>query len=180
MPGKIILPVNYPKHEGNIIFLAGPVMSAPRWQNESIKRIKKLDSDVNIACPSYEIEDEYIGDNFLGFDELPLNYDNCWPEVDWQMHYLEEAFTKGCLLFWLAREINHQCSYPYAQGTRSELFSKLNSEGNLVLGIEDGFSGDKYTRYYFNKKRSETPIFSTLKETCQAAVDLARKNRKHF
>ena len=174
---KIILPVNYPEIEGNLIFLAGPVIGAPRWQNEAIRIIQNLDSEVNIACPSYELDRKYFKDFLVHVEDCPRRAYEEWPEVDWQMHYLEEAFTKGCLLFWLADEEEHHCSYPYAQGSRAELFGKLTRKGNLVLGIERGFSGDEYTEYYFRKNRPETPIFSSLENTCEAAVEIARKNR---
>ncbi|HJX50200.1 MAG TPA: hypothetical protein VJ438_01930, partial [Candidatus Nanoarchaeia archaeon] len=100
--------------------------------------------------------------------------------VDWQMHYIEEAFNKGCLLFWLAEEEKHCCEYPYAQGSRAELFGKLTRKGNLVLGIERGFPGDEYIVYYFRKNRPETPIFSSLGKTCEKAIEIARKNRNEY
>ncbi|MGV8151603.1 MAG: hypothetical protein ACP5OG_00845 [Candidatus Nanoarchaeia archaeon] len=180
--GKIILPIDYPKIMGNIIFLAGPIIAAPKWQNNAIKIIQRLNPRANIACPTYNIDEKYFKDHWNNIEDLPIDYDNCWPELDWQMHYIDEAFNKGCLMFWLAKEEKHNCNYSYAQGTRIELFSHLYKQGNIALGIDYNFGNTYYQRefseYYFKKKRPEIPIYRTLEETCKAAVEIANKNKE--
>ena len=60
---KIILPPNYREFDEPLIFLAGPIKGAPRWQNEAIKILEKLSSEIVIASPSWRIDEKYFGDN---------------------------------------------------------------------------------------------------------------------
>lgn len=78
----------------------------------------------------------------------------------------------------MAKEKDHICDRAYAQTTRAELFEwKMRHErdrANLVIGIEDGFSGAKYIKQKFSEDCPEVPIYDQLEHTCLKAVDLTK------
>jgi hypothetical protein len=181
MTGKVILPINYPDMAGKVIFLAGPIVGAPKWHNNTINIIKELDSKINIICPSYHcnVDEKYWKDN-TNKVESTCRYKNYWPEVEWQFFYRDLAFKCGCELFWLPKEQEHNCYYPYAMTTRAELFSRFNSKGNICIGIQEYFSGGDYIKYSFEKYHPEIQISSELEKTCEIAVEIANQTKPDF
>ena len=58
-----------------------------------------------------------------------------------------QAARQGAILFWLAKEHLHFCDRAYAQTTRFELGEWLNAApASVVVGIEPGFSGERYIK----------------------------------
>lgn len=106
MKGKVIIPPDYETYSGKLIFLAGPIQGAQRWQDEAIKEIQENAPEMNIANPRRD----YLNEKFV-FDK----------QVDWETIYLNEAAKNGVILFWLAKEFEHACTRAYAQTTRFEL-----------------------------------------------------------
>ncbi len=161
---RLILPPKYPKTDGPIIFLAGPIQGAFEWQSCAAEYINYLDPLLWIASPRR-------GKIKLG-DVVVFN-----EQVDWETHFLNRAATEGVILFWLAKEYSHACGRPYAQTTRFELAEwKVKHERDVVklaLGIESGFSNENYIRRRFNQDCPEILIQRTLEETCREAVLLA-------
>lgn len=94
----------------------------------------------------------------------------------WERFYREKAAENGVHLFWLAKEIEHDCNRAYAQTTRFEIAESLmlhlhsKYPVKLVVGMEEGFSGAKYIRYVLEQEW-EIPIFDNLADTCQSAVE---------
>lgn len=97
-------------------------------------------------------------------------------QVDWETRYLNEAAKKGLILFWLAKEAEHDNKRSYAQTSRFELAEwKVKHERDgvkLVLGIEDGFTGAQYIRHRFSQDCPEIPILDSLEKTCEKAVKM--------
>ena len=102
-------------------------------------------------------------------------------QVDWEHHYLAAAGEDGVILFWLARELKHNCKRVYAQTTRFELGEQVARSGlsgiKVAVGIEDGFSNARYIKRTLSKKYPQIPICGGLEETCDAAIKLAREKR---
>src|SRR6516225_6635384 len=102
----VITPPDYRDIVGPLVFLAGPIQGAPLWQHEAIRLIAQISPTLHIANPRRD----------HSLDEFAYDL-----QVDWETHYLKRASADGVILFWLARETDHDCSRAYAQTTRFEL-----------------------------------------------------------
>lgn len=158
---SLIFPPDYPEHELPHIFLAGPIQGTWDWQEAAIKILQKSEISFAIASPRKEYLDKTFDYN---------------AQVDWETHHLQKAGQNGVILFWLAREQEHFPERAYAQTSRFELAEwkmKHQQEGiNLVLGIEEGFSGARYIRRRFGQDCPDIQIQDTLEDTCQEALKL--------
>lgn len=158
---------------GPLIFLAGPIQGTGDWQSKAVEIIHGQNPEITIANPRrprFDIND-------------PREYDN---QVDWETLHLKQAVNEnGVIMFWLARETEHDHKRAYAQTTRAELFEKKMEHqyngARLVIGIQriwspekkawtDAFSGSKYIRRRFEQDCPDVPILDTLKEACIVAV----------
>lgn len=166
MIGKLLLPPKYEQIDGPLIFLAGPIQGATRWQDTAIKLINSYSSQVNIASPRRN--EEYRKGDFT-----PDRYNE---QVDWETFHLRRAAEDGAILFWLTKEAEHRCERAYAQTSRFELGEwKIRHERDkikLALGIEDGFTNRRYITRRFSQDCPNITIFSSLEETCREAVRL--------
>lgn len=156
----IITPPDYRELEGALVFLAGPIQGAEDWQRIAIELISKGNPALNIASP----RGDYSGRQF--------DYNT---QVDWETHYLNQAAKSGAILFWLAKEKEHMCDRAYAQTTRFELgewLTKYHFDRNLKLslGIEPGFSGERYIRRRIGQDNPEIMICSTLEDVCRDVI----------
>ena len=163
---ELILPPKYlDEYKHPVIFLAGPIQGAYDWQKQAIDILKKSSKDLYIASPRRGIAKK--GD----FSTEMYN-----EQVDWETFHLRKAGKNGAVLFWLAKEADHKCYRAYAQTTRFELAEwKLRHErdsSNLVIGIEEGFTGAKYIRRRISQDCPEVHICSSLEETCEKAINL--------
>jgi len=147
-------------NEQPCVFLAGPIQGAPNWQEEAIKYFKKEINGIWIACPRdmAEWHGDYNG------------------QVDWETRYLHAAAHHGVILFWLAKEKEHTCDRAYGQTSRFELGEWFGKSRALhakyfVLGIEEGFTNERYIRRRFEQTFPDEEIHSSLEDTCQAAVN---------
>ncbi len=168
---KIIIPPTYlQKTDASVIFLAGPIQGTNDWQSKAIEFIKSRDSGLYITSPRRNVDRKHCRDNFS--DEM---YNE---QIDWETYHLRKAGETGAILFWLAKEFEHCCSRAYAQTTRFELGEwKVHHErdgANLVIGIEDGYTGAKYIRRRLLQDCPDVTICSILEETCDEAIKLAR------
>ncbi|OHB21437.1 MAG: hypothetical protein A2939_00935 [Parcubacteria group bacterium RIFCSPLOWO2_01_FULL_48_18] len=162
---KILKPPHYEEVDHPLIFLGGPIQGAPDWQAVAIDLFRNI-PDIVVASPRRE-------------GELPKYlYDE---QVNWEHHYLDEAAKRGITLFWLAKEIHHICDRAYAQTTRFELgeaVSRHRLEGiKIVVGIEEGFSNQRYLVKTISKKASDIPLCATLEHTCSRALELLQLAR---
>ena len=153
-----------------LLFLAGPIQGADDWQKKAIEYLLSKDSHIYIASPRRDF------DLHTDFSEIMYN-----EQVDWETFHLRRVANKGVIMFWLAREYKHKCERAYAQTSRVELgeWKVLHERDNvnLVVGIEDGFTGAKYIRRRFSQDCPNVPICSSLEETCHQALGLIEYNK---
>ncbi len=156
---KVLFPPVIETTNTPVIFLAGPIQGALDWQSEAARIIHMIDPTIVIACPRRE----YIDGDFV--------YEK---QVDWETEYLGRAGKDGLIMFWLAKEHEHNCERAYAQTTRFELAEwkmKHQLQGaKLVVGIEEGFTNARYIRRRFGQDCPEVSICDTLEGTCEMAV----------
>jgi len=168
MTDNIIIPPNYLKKINKpLIFLAGPIQGAHTWQDDAIKMINESAPELYIANPRREINIEH------DFSTEMYN-----KQVDWESYHLKKAGKKGAIMFWLAKESKHLCERAYAQTSRFELGEwKTKHEKNkaqIVVGIEEGFTGSKYIIRRLSQDCPNIPICHTLEQTCKEAIRLAK------
>jgi hypothetical protein len=163
--GNIIVPPTRIPLTGSLIFLVGPIKGASDWQKYAIQYLAAR-TDATIASPRRpdysESED---------FDEEKFN-----EQTDWEHDHLYYAARHGVTLAWLARHTEIIPGRAHAQTTRYELgeAATLNRVFGirLVVGIEKGFSGERYLRRTMGKKNPNVCIFSDLTQTCEEAIKL--------
>ncbi len=161
MSGKVVQPPDIITLSEPTIFLAGPIQGALDWQASATELIHKLSPKTNIANPRRE----YLDGEFVYAKQ-----------VDWETHFLNLASRNGVILFWLAKEHTHNPERAYAQTTRFELAEwKVKHERDgvkLALGIEPGFSNERYIRRRFEQDCPGMTVSATLEATCKDAVRL--------
>lgn len=145
------------------LFLAGPIQGAADWQEEAYQHLsrlwKPLDGILTVSNPRRK-------------DNNQFQYTQ---QVDWESLHLKLAAEQGVILFWLAKEQDHYCDRAYAQTTRFELGEWLGKKpGSVIIGIEDGYTGAKYVKHRVLHDWPEVKIYSSLADTCEAAVQKAR------
>lgn len=163
----VLIPPEIIEAQGPVVFLAGPIQGAQDWQSEAINIIQTIDPAIIIASPRRQSLDD-------AFDP--------GKQIDWETHYLRRAGKNGVILFWLAKEFEHDPARAYAQTSRFELAEwKVRHEcdgAKLVIGIEKGFTGAKYIKRRFSQDCSEVPILDSLEDTCRKALELLRELSK--
>lgn len=146
------------------IFLAGPIQGTHDWQAEAIEYISVLAPEIAIASPRRD----YMDAEFV--------YAN---QVNWETKHLERAGFAGAILFWLAKERDHNCDRSYAQTTRFELAEWITRHqlqgAKICVGIEPDYSGARYVRHRLASLPG-IPLCESLEETCQAVVGLASRS----
>ncbi len=168
MTAEVIIVPFHKEVSGPVIFLAGPIQGAPNWQANAVDYMKSRSSDIHIASPR--------GD----YSAIKFNYD---AQIDWETKYLNRASQEGVLLFWLAKEDKHDCNRAYAQTTRYELAEwitkhQYNKNIRLSVGIEPGFTGERYIRKRIGQDCPQINIHSSLEETCDNALLLLKSSMK--
>lgn len=162
MPRLVIHPPEYPVIEGPLVFLAGPIQGAPDWQAEAARLLGALAPALHVASPRRKY--------------LPGEFDYA-AQVDWETHHLRRAAAGGVILFWLAREVVPAPGRAYAQTTRFELAEwKVRHErdgARLAVGVEAGFTGERYVRRRFAQDCPGVELCGSLEETCRRAAALA-------
>lgn len=153
---------------GPLVFLAGPITGAPDWQSRAIALIRAADAELFIASPrrAVEREGDFTEDMYL-------------EQVAWEHRHLARAAEDGVTLFWLAKESRHVCDRAYAQTTRFELGEAVTvhrfTGAKVVVGIEPGFTNERYIRKTLASKTPGIVLLGTIEETCAAAIRLARE-----
>ncbi len=171
--GGVIIPKKYVATiEEPLIFLAGPCVGAPNWQDIAINTILSKNGNVTIASPRWGIRESisrYI---------LPGN-DAYFPRSRaWERHYLEMASKTGALLFWLPGETEHACEKVYGAMTRLELGQwmtryRADNSVRICIGTDGKFSEFDTIKHDLSLDCPEITIKNTLEETCLEALRLA-------
>lgn len=164
----IIFPPIYPKQldDAPMVFLAGPIQGAPMWQETAIRRLSRK-SSCHIACPRHGIG------GFAADYEYDMDSSE-FAQYDWETHFLNRTATNGVILFWLAKEEYHVPGRSYGQTTRQELFEwkerMMNGKGRIVLGIEKGWTGERYIRRRLSQDLPELRVHTSLDGTLKEAL----------
>jgi hypothetical protein len=169
IPKIYVKDINYP-----IIFLAGPIRSAPNWQDKAIKYIISKDPNIIIASPRRGIRDN-ISPYIITGDE------NYFPrQRAWERHYLDVATSNGAIMFWLPFEEEHNCNKVYGAMTRFELglvlgWYKYNKEISFCIGTDNDFSEFDIMNYDLKLDAPLKEIQYSLEKTCDKAIELANQ-----
>jgi hypothetical protein len=143
-----------------IIFLAGPIQGAQYWQMEAARLIHAQKPEIVVASPRRPI-----------MPDPTFNYDE---QVKWESEYLKRAGENGVILFWLAKEKERIEGRQYAQTTRHEIAEWMVKHqifgSKIVVGIEEGFMGDRYIRHRLASDCPTVLVHSNLADLCADAV----------
>jgi len=151
-----------------VIFLAGPIIGTYDWQQQAIANLQSLAvvhriNNLHIASPRRLDKRSDSDFSKSMFDE----------QVDWETFYLNRAAAKrGVILFWLAKEIEHDCHRVFAQTTRFELGEwKTKHEHNpkihITIGVEPGFTGYLYMNRRIQQDCKDIEIMYSLEDECE-------------
>lgn len=155
--------------DSHTIFLAGPILGSWDWQeaaNEYLTELSLNDTtDIHInVCNPRRPEFKSITD----FDDAMF-----YGQVDWEHVHLNLAKNNGVTLFWLANKTVIIPNRNYCLTTLFELGEAIgiseHQTNNLVVGIEPGFTNEKYLKYTIELKSPDSIVLDDLKETCMAA-----------
>lgn len=159
-----------PNHGLNI-FLAGPILGTGDWQNEAgeiLTRLAGMDLDparhINVFNPR---RPEFT-------DLKDFSDDTFYEQVDWEHEHLARTKALGIMVFWLA---NKTIEMPHRNFGLTTLFElgeaiathAISGTNPIVVGIEPGFTNEKYLRYTIEKKAPNVTLTSDLEATCMAA-----------
>ena len=178
--GQVIIPKVYVKDEDisyPLIFLMGPIRSAPKWHDEAISILFDKRDNITIASPHREVSFEvkkYM--NFQGDTSF-------FPrQRAWERHYLKIASKNGCILCWLPGEDKHDCSKSYGVMTRIELGQimrdcKYNPSTKFCVGTDGKFSEFHTILYDLEQDIPDIKICNSLEETCALALQIASSTK---
>jgi hypothetical protein len=173
----IILPKTHIEHlDKPLIFLAGPIRSAPEWHDEAIDMIFSREQDIIIASPQRHVKntlEKYILINNTLSDYFPR-------QRAWERHYLDIASRTGAILFWLPGEARHDCKKIYGAMTRIELGQWMtnyrhNNSLRICIGSDGTFPELDTIKYDLSLDAPDIPIKESLEETCLEAIQLVRQ-----
>ena len=172
---EVIIPKTYVKDIGvPIIFLAGPIRSAPAWHDSAIESILLLSRHQNITIAS---PNEKVGDGIK--PHLIAGDDDRFPrQRAWERYYLDLASKTGAIMFWLPGEESHSCQKAYGAMTRIELGQWMTNYRHdrsvrMCIGSDGKFSELDTIRYDLSIDAPDKKIFGSLEETCFEAVRIA-------
>jgi hypothetical protein len=171
----IILPKTYIEHlDKPLIFLAGPIRSAPEWRDKAIDMIFSREQDIIIASPQRGVKDaleKYV---------LTCNIPYFPRQRAWERHYLDIASRTGAILFWLPGEAQHNCKKVYGAMTRIELGQWMTNYRHdnslrICIGSDGNFPELDAIKYDLSLDAPNIPIKESLEETCLEAIRLVKQ-----
>lgn len=148
-----------------LIFLAGPIRSAPKWHKEAIEYLVSKEENFTIASPHRP------GGKIFPSKKFPR-------QREWERHYLKIAKKDGCVMFWLPGEEEHDCNKVYGAMSRFELgqmftYFELDNSTNFCIGSDGKFPEIHTIEYDLTLNAPNKKIFSTLEKTCDEALRIA-------
>jgi hypothetical protein len=170
---QIIIPNRYVKNINTpLIFLAGPIMSAPNWQDEAIKILLSKNFNLTIASPRRGIRDDIAKYVLEGESNYFLR------QRGWERHYLDLASKTGAIMFWLPGEEKHDCNKVYGAITRLELGQwmtrySFDNSVRFCVGSDGKFPELNTNAYDLKIDAPDKQIKWSLEETCEEALRLA-------
>lgn len=162
------------------IFLAGPILGAGDWQSEADVHIRNFAAKANVSNLSIFNPRRPEFTDLKDFDDTTF-----YQQVDWEHTHLASAHNQGVRLFWLAKQTIPMPHRSYGLTTMFELGEAIgdiiaksqNPASKIIVGIEEGFTNEKYLRYTIAKKSPTVILASTLKETCQQTINWIKQQR---
>ena len=171
--GQIITAKTYVENlEDPLIFLAGPIGSAPPWHEQAIDYLFYKEPNLNIASPKSSLANWHEYDHAVGIEEYFHR------QRAWEWRYMEIASKEGAILFWLPKEERHRCHKVYGATTRVELGQwmtrySMDNDIRLCIGGENWFPEFSTIRYDIELHAPDMTVHKTIKETCDEALRLA-------
>lgn len=155
-----------------LIYLAGPVRCAPKWQDEAIEVLVEAPHKVVIATPTTEVKESLK--RYL----MPGDKTHFERQRAWERHYLDIASRNGAIMFWLPGAEHHDCAKVYGVMTRLELGQWLtrhmhDKSVRLCIGTDGRFPEFDTIKYDISQDAPELEIKRSLKETCLEALRLS-------
>lgn len=171
MANLIIPKTRFNDIKSPLVFLAGPIRSAPNWQDTAIEFILSKNQEVVIASPRSEIGRKLRQHLLSSNEEFPRRR-------AWERYYLDLASKTGAIMFWLPGEEAHNCQKTYGAMTRFELGQWATNYKNdksigLCFGSDGEFSELHTIKYDLSLDAPDKEIFGTLEATCNEAIRLA-------
>lgn len=172
--GKVIIPKSYVEVTEPLIFLAGPIRSAPNWQDDAIEYLLSQNPGIVVANPWRGVRDG-LAQYVIEGDETYFSRQRAW-----ERHYLDIASRTGAIMFWLPGEEKHNCEKVYGAMTRVEIGQWMTNyrHDNTVrfcVGGDGRFPELHTIKYDLEIDAPEKNICSTLEETCDEALRLANR-----
>jgi len=143
------------------VFLAGPIQGAPEWQQYFIDKVKESYTDNTVI--------QILNPRRTEFNKEKFVYEQ---QVDWETNSLNSA---DIIVFWLCNEVEHIEGRDYAQTSRFEIgewvakICECGSPKKIIIGIEDGFKGDRYIKYRTSK--FGIPIYNNLDDIINEVIN---------
>ena len=98
-----------------VVFLAGPIHGAPRWQVEAFELIRGRDEDVVVASPRRFRSHEHSR------WKATATLGHFHRQRAWERHYMDLAALQGAILFWLPGPAGSLDGMVYGATTRYEI-----------------------------------------------------------
>lgn len=158
------------------VFLVGPILGTWEWQEYAKKRLQYLASQ-----DQTDLEIIVYNPRQLQFKDMcDFTDDTFYSQVNWEHYHLELTGFRGVKLAWLANktvELNRN----YCLTTLFELGEIIGATGpyrHAVVGIEPGFTNEKYLHYTIEQKAPEIELTSNLDEACDLTMQMLLKLKK--
>ena len=169
---KVIIPTTLP-----VLFLAGPIRNAPKWQDALIKELFPKQESIFIASPTRELSKEMM----IHTEPDKDDYQTVKRQRAWEQYYMNQASESGCILFWLPEEASPK-EHPekiYAHITMMELGlwiarKKLNPNLNIVIGTDKKFPEWSTIKFELDTEVPSIPISYSITETIENALELIK------
>lgn len=150
------------------VFLVGPILGTWEWQEYAKNRLQYLadqdDSDMSILV--YNPRQQKFTD-LKDFTD-----DTFYDQVDWEHTHLQWAKLRGVKFAWLANK-TVDSKRNYCLTTLFELGELIGEPGqprHAVVGIEPGFTNEKYLQYTIDKKAPEVKVTNDLDHACDLVM----------
>lgn len=158
------------------VFLIGPILGTWEWQEYAKNRLQYLadqdQSDLSIIVynprqPQFTDMRDFTDETF-------------YSQVNWEHYHIALAGVNGVKMAWLANktiELNRN----YCLTTLFEVGEIIGATGqhkNVVVGIEPGFTNEKYLHYTIAEKAPEIELTNNLDEACELTMQMLLRIKK--
>jgi hypothetical protein len=148
-----------------LIFLAGPIRSAPKWHETATEYLFSKENDLTVISP-----------HRTGGKVIPSK--RFQRQRGWERYYIDIAKDHGCVMFWLPEEEKHNCDKVYGAMSRFELgqiftYYQLDHNTRFCIGSDGKFPELNTIEYDLKLNAPDKKILSSLEETCNEALRIA-------